>query len=75
MTEHKPWTYELIGYRQQLAWALAVVWEMVKRRPFLMFWPVLLYMRVYERELLWQWVREAEYNIFTRRWITGMNER
>lgn len=35
------------------------IWKIVERYPFLLFWPVTLYMRFFERERLNQMIEEA----------------
>lgn len=46
--------------RTQFRQVLAVVWEMLKRRPILAFWPLMIYLRFFEKDLVNQWAEEAE---------------
>ena len=48
---------------RQLRAVLAIVWELVQRRPFLAWWPALFVMWIGHRDVLDRWIEEAKQGV------------
>lgn len=52
--------HESLSMREQFREVFAICWKAVKLRPVLLLWPVTLYKRFFERDVLERWFNEAQ---------------